>query len=74
MNMHVNVEATDDYRLVVETNGVLPEAIGGESVAVGDGAYVVEFESAAAQNAAFNTLSSDGSVSAVSKDAEFSIV
>lgn len=50
---------TDDYRLVVETSGALPEAIGGESVAVADGAYVVEFESAAAQNAAFNALSSD---------------
>lgn len=64
---------TDSNRLVVETNGGLPDSIGGEAVEVGSGAFVVEFESAAERNGALAALMGDGNVTTVSSDVEFSI-
>lgn len=63
---------TDSYRLVVESSSGIPESVGGESVALGNGAYVVEFDSAAAQENAKAILEASVAT-AVSKDVIFSI-
>lgn len=63
---------TDSYRLVVESSSGIPESVGGESVSLGNGAYVVEFDSAAAQENAKAILEASVAT-AVSKDVIFSI-